>query len=1069
LILAGCCIAVLAVLGMKAESRLHPTSLSVGGTESARNGALLHHYFGESEPFVILLKGPPGEVKAQGRGLVRALNRDPLATAISPWGHETMKQLRPTRRSALIFVNFRVSLNEAVKRTVPNLNELLKRRISPPVRAVQSGYASISLAIQEEAAQATQRAELIAAPLVLLVLLLVFRSAVAASIPLVFGAATVAGSRGILSLASNWLSIDAFALTAGAMMGLALGIDYTLLMVSRFREELGAGKSAVAAAKATQRTAGRTVAFAGGALLVSMVASALILPGTFLVSLAGAVVVVTGLSVALGVVVVPALLAVVGHGIDKWSIGVGRTNQEPGSGVISRVLRRPAWAVAMLTVPLALLALPALSLSVGPPTPEQLPSTNETRLNTELINKEVGPGWATPYEVLAATKQGAITSRGKLAALRKWEHDVARMNDVQAVIGPGAVRRRVEPIRKFGQRFLAQAQPGNPVAELEQLGRGLGGAAEGVAKLRTGIARTAYGAGLLSDGSQNVDRGAQSVAAGLGAATAGTDRTAKALDRFASSTHEIHTGQRRVAVGALALKFDIRDLIPRLRHSTLLPTQRLQQELTDVNRTIPHLKERADQAEGHLGAALAEFQRMASPPDDPHYSSALRAVQEAQGAIVGTELPGKDGGEASSSGLADELEAVGSDLLRANERTAHVTTGVMDRIGELEELVPLTAHLVSGLDRLERGGEGLDSGARRLARSTLALANGLPRLSDGATALSDGVEEFASGTSSLAGHLSQIYAQSQPLEPGLSEAARRSTEGGVTLRRQRRRITRLSPGLFDSGYLSLSALDGTPLDVRSRLAQAVDIDRGGQAARILVIPRYKDTAALDNRLRLSMSGLGQRIDGRAGVAGDLAELNDYADASGSRLPIVITVVSLVTFLCLVLILRAIVVPAITVLLNLLSVGVAFGVLALVSRLPTDAPIGDWGYIDTVGAVAIFAIAFGVSIDYSVFILVRMREEFDRHKDHEAAVWVGVRRTKRIITGAALMMVAVFAAFATSNLAIVSQLGLGLTVAILMDATVIRLVLLPALLLLIGERSWWLPGPLSRILPASRVT
>jgi putative drug exporter of the RND superfamily len=1065
LIVAGCCIAALAVAGIEAESKLHQTSLSISGTESARTGALLRHYFGKSEPFIILLKGPPKDVKEQGQQLVRTLSQDPRATTISPWSREAIGQLRPTQRSAVIFVSFRVGLDEAVKTTVPHLNELLERRITPPVRAVQSGYASVSSAIQEEAARATQRGELIAVPLVLLVLLLVFRSPIAASIPLAFGGATVAGSRGILSIAANWLSIDAFALTVSAMMGLALGIDYTLLMVSRFREELAAGKSSIAAAQATRGTAGRTTAFAGGALFVSMVASALILPGTFLVSLAGAVVVVAGFSVVLGVLVVPSLLALVGDGIDRWSIGLGRKSQGPWSRLIDRVLHRPGLVAAALTVPLLLLALPAVSLSVGPPNPDQLPSTNRARLNAELVNQEVGPGWAAPYVVLAATGRGAITSQTHLEVLRRWERDVARENDVQAVIGPGAIAKRVEPISKFGHSFLAQDRPGSQASKLQQLGSNLGHAAQGVTALRSGIAKATYGAGLLSDGSQNVERGAQAVASGLAAATTGSGGAAKALDRFAAGTRGIRRGQHRAALGARALKYDIRDLIPRLRHSTLFPARRLEQELTDMQNTTPHLESRAKEAEGQLSTALLEFQRMPESPSDPHYASALRSVQAAQEVIAGIGLSGS-GDEA---GLSTELQILGMNVLRASERAGQVSSGVVGGIAALQEEIPLTRQLADGLDRLEQGGQSLDSGAHRLARSTAALAEGLPRLSQGAAALSGGAEQLVHGTSSLASNLGQAYTLSRPLEPGLTKAATQSASSGVSLQRQSSRLRQLSPGLFRSGYFNLSALDGTPTNQRSRIEQAVDVDRGGQAARILVIPRHEGSVALDNQLRATASELGRDVSGVAGVAGGPAELNDYSHASRSRLPIVIAVVSLVTFLTLVIVLRAIIASALTVLLNLVSVAVAFGVLALVSELPSGAPIGNWGYIDTIGAVAIFAIAFGVSIDYSVFILVRMREEFDRTKDHEASVWIGVQRTGRVITGAALMMVVVFAAFATSSLAIVSQLGTGLTVAILMDATVIRLVLLPALLLLVGERSWWLPASIGRLIGSLRLT
>lgn len=1065
LIVAGVCIAALAATGVNVENKLHQTSLSVSGTESARTGTLLQHYFGRSEPFVILLKGPPKEVNRQGQQLARVLNRDPLATTISPWSREATGQLRPTRRSVVIFVSFRVSLDEAVKQTVPHLNALLSRHVSPPVRAVQSGYASVSRAIQDEATQATRRGELIAVPLVLLVLLLVFRSPIAASIPLVFGAATVAGSRGVLSIAANWLSIDAFALTAGAMMGLALGVDYTLLMVSRFREELIAGKSTAAAAEATRRTAGRTIAFAGSVLSVSLIASVAVLPGTFLVSLAGAVVVVTGLSVVLGVLVVPAVLALLGKRINAWSIGEGRGNLVPWPRILESVSRRPGLVAAVLVVPLTLLALPAISLSMGPPSFDQLPASNRARLNAELVNKEIGPGWAAPYVVLAATNAGPITSQQKLAELTQWEKGVSRFKGVLAVIGPGAIASRVAPIREFGHSFLAQDRPGSQATKLQQLGSQLDRATQGVRTLRGGIANATYGAGLLSEGSQNVDRGAQMLAGELARAAAGSGKAVVALDRLASGARDLHRGQRRTALGALALKYDIQDLIPRLRHSTLYPSRNLAHDLDDMQSLVPNLESRVEDADKQLSAALFEFQSVPEVTDDPRYSLALKAVEAAQDAI--------GGGTGDKAGVSVELQTLGRDIDHATERAAMVTSGVEAGLGSLQEAAPLSKRLARGLNRLEHGGRSLDSGAHRLAHSASALADGLPHLSRGAVALSGGAKQLALGTSSLAGGLGQAYTVSHPLEPGLRRAATESSNHAAALRRLSRRLRRFSPGLFKSGYFNLAALDGALPDLRSRASQAVDVNHGGQAARILVIPRYSSNTAgslaIDSRLRAAAPALGRRVGGVTGVAGGPAVLHDYAHTSGSRLPIVIGIVSLMTFICLVLVLRAIIVSVVAVLLNLISVAIAFGVLSLVAALPDGAPIGHWEYIDTIGAVAIFAIAFGVSIDYSVFILARMREEFDQHGDHKVAVQVGVQRTGRIVTGAALMMIVVFTAFATSSLAIVSQLGAGLTAAILMDATVIRLVLLPTLLLLIGKRCWWLPLPLARFLKAARFT
>ena len=113
---------------------------------------------------------------------------------------------------------------------------------------------------------------------------------------------------------------------------------------------------------------------------------------------------------------------------------------------------------------------------------------------------------------------------------------------------------------------------------------------------------------------------------------------------------------------------------------------------------------------------------------------------------------------------------------------------------------------------------------------------------------------------------------------------------------------------------------------------------------------------------------------------------------------------------------------------------------------------------------IFGIVFGLSIDYAVFLLSRMREHYDVHGDNAAAIQFGLEKTARVITGAAAIMLAVFIVFAGAPIATVSQLGVGLAVAVVLDATVVRIVLLPALMLLIGDRVWWLPAPLKRALP-----
>jgi len=266
------------VTGIGVEGELRPTSLGVPGTESARGEALLHDRFGDSAPFVVLLQGPAPAIDRQGPALVRTL-RARRATTLSPWDQGELDRLRPSPRRALILTDFHVGAEDAVRDVVPELNRTLEETVRPPVRATQTGFATLSRAIQDESVSATRTAELIAVPFLLLVLLLVFRSPVAAAIPLAFGAAAVLATRGVLSLLAPHFAIDGFALTVAAMMGLSLGVDYALLMVSRFRQELAAGVEPREAAHRTRRTAGRTTAFAGSTLLLAMAVTLLVMPG----------------------------------------------------------------------------------------------------------------------------------------------------------------------------------------------------------------------------------------------------------------------------------------------------------------------------------------------------------------------------------------------------------------------------------------------------------------------------------------------------------------------------------------------------------------------------------------------------------------------------------------------------------------------------------------------------------------------------------------------------------------------------------------------------------------------
>ena len=1070
LAVAAVLLITLGVIGTGVEGRLDPTTLNIPGTASSEANELLQEHFGDSAPFAILLRGPAAAIDRQGPELVRALRRVPNVTTLSPWDRGSVNPLRPDPRRALILADFHVDTKTAVNDTVPELNEILAREVHAPVRATQTGFATLSRAIQDESISATERGELIALPFLLLILLLVFRSPIAAAIPLAFGAITVVASRGILYFFTSWFDIDAFALTVCSMMGLALGVDYALLMVSRFREELAAGTEPAEAALRTRRTAGRTTVFAGSTLLISMVTALFILPGSLLASLAGTVMMVVILSVTVATVVGPALLILIGPNLDRWRIG-----KAPGEGtsrlmiVVSSALRRPALAAVLIGGLLLLLAAPAIGLKTGPPSVEELPKGAEARENAELVDRVIGPGWDAPFQVVAVNEDGPVTDAKSLAAIEHFQNKVAAIPGVQAVIGPTQVAKRVEPLQNLGNAVLSSEGNIGPVKQLGRLGRSLRVAAGGVGELREGITEASNGAGLLALGSDHAGEGAELIAVGLGRATKGSEQAISALEKFAKGSKRLAEAEGTAAIGGLQLKLSARSLIPNLRRSGLKPSLKVEKNLEkEVNETLPKLTAPAKVADEQLKAALTQLQGMTVGQTDPNYAAALEAVRKAAAAVSGTDPVSGAPYAPEYTGLPAELEALQARLLEDLNHTHTSVSEMKSLLVNLEKLSNGAEKLDEGLFEIHAAGNKLAHGAAKLSNAAKSLGSGLSRLSGGATELVAGIDRLGGGAEALEAGLAEGAEETAPLQSGLRRASVRVIGGKARINHQAGKVRDASPGLFNSGYFVLSALDGAPPKARSAAGSTIDLNGGGQAASVLIISRFPfnstGSIALNKRLASEAAELGDKADLATGVAGSAAQLNDYSRVTRERIPWVVAAITIVTFLVLIVVLRAVLLAAIAVALNLLTVGVAFGILTLLFHVPADLPLGGHTYVDAVGAVMIFGIVFGLSIDYAVFLLSRMREHYDQEGDHAAAIKFGLDKTAGVITGAAAIMMAVFIAFAGAPIATVSQLGIGLTIAVILDATVVRIVLLPALMLLIGKRVWWLPRSLERMLP-----
>ncbi|WP_326799010.1 MMPL family transporter [Streptomyces sp. NBC_01808] len=259
---------------------------------------------------------------------------------------------------------------------------------------------------------------------------------------------------------------------------------------------------------------------------------------------------------------------------------------------------------------------------------------------------------------------------------------------------------------------------------------------------------------------------------------------------------------------------------------------------------------------------------------------------------------------------------------------------------------------------------------------------------------------------------------------------------------------------------AVAAVDGTP-----GIAQVTQprVSEDGEAATFMAFPEtgYQDEKTADLVHELRDDVLPKAPGGEAvHVGGPNAGAIDFAEETGSRLPFMIAVVIVLSLVLLVALVRSVTIALQAAVMNLLSIGAAYGVLVAVVQwgwlgsalgFPTDMPITTWV------PMMMFPVLFGLSMDYEVFLISRVREEYERTGDTRTAVTRGLARTAKVITAAAAIMIAVFTTSLLGHDVSVKQIGLGMAVAVFIDATIVRMILVPAVMELCGKTNWWMPG------------
>jgi uncharacterized membrane protein YdfJ with MMPL/SSD domain len=765
-----------------------------------------------------------------------------------------------------------------------------------------------------------------------------------------------------IALLGHLVTVPSIAPTLATMIGLGVGIDYALFMVSRHRDQLTTGmepRSSVALAVATS---GSAVVYAGGTVVIALLA--LGVAGIPLVtSLGYASAVAVASAVLAAITLLPALLSLAGHRIDSLRLPgfLRREPRPPGTGLWAawaQVVTRHPWltvlAVCLVIVPLA---VPVTTLRLGQEDIGSTPTSTTERQAYDLITAGYGVGFNGP--LLIATQLGKVA-----APSAEYEQQLAQATSLKATLEQeqsegttqkDALTREANALQQQ-QTSLERQQ-----AQLEQQSTAL----------------AAQQADLRSEATVLQQEGA----------------------RLRQEQRQLVSRQRRLAADAI--------LLARQTGATVGALGR--------NRVATRI-------------AAARLSRAT----DPRRRAALEA----------------------------ELRVLGRRATRLERRLAGLRV-------EEQQLRDEEAALRSRQESLGRQEEALAGDAVALARSAATLASE-------SGALLQQKQELEQEASALQVQAANLQTQQAQLE-GVQQQATTNEQQARALQDQlTQEVTKAGGDPRGTDPRLVAVQDGLAATAGVALVSPPQINRSGTAATFSVIattaPAAPETADLVTTLRsytLPQTTAGTDVE--AHVGGVTASNVDLASAIGSRLPVVILVVIALSFVVLLVAYRSFVIPAQAAVANLLAVVAAFGVLTSVFQ---------WGWgiglvgIDTASdsvpvasyvPLMMFAVLFGLSMDYQVFFLSQVDQHRAEGLAPRDAVAAGLAGGAKVIVAAALIMVSVFGSFVLNGDPIVKQFGVGLSVGVALAATLV-LTLAPAILVIVGRASWWLPVALDRRMP-----
>jgi putative drug exporter of the RND superfamily len=445
LVLAGAALVVVAVLGVGAFSKLTGGGFQDPNAESTKAQKLVDDKFGGSTNLVLLVHAKSGDadtpaVRAAGTRLAAALTAEPDVHNVASYWTTGAPALRSTDgRDALIAAHVAGDNKKLDDRTAALIGRYTGTAYSAggAVSVKAGGDAAASHDVPGEVTKSLAVAEAIAVPLTLLLLVLVFGGLVAASLPLIIGMIAIFGTFAELFVLGSLTNVSVFAINITTALGLALGVDYALLLVSRFREQLTAGDSVEDAVVTTVRTAGRTILF-GAATVAIALSALLVFPLYFLRSFAYAGIGVVIVAAVAALVVIPALLSVLGTRVNRGRLPwAGRWTPESAfwGRLASTVMRRPALTALPVALVLLILALPLLGVSFGTPDSGVLPKHSPSRQVSDTLESRFAGNASAGVDIVTT---GPVDAAALTAYADRISHlpGVAKVDTLSHQPGP---------------------------------------------------------------------------------------------------------------------------------------------------------------------------------------------------------------------------------------------------------------------------------------------------------------------------------------------------------------------------------------------------------------------------------------------------------------------------------------------------------------------------------------------------------------------------------------------------------------------------------------------------------